>query len=179
VGDVAPQIAVHARLTDLAVINLTYPPPSHPFARLDSGFHELVQRCPRPVLAVPQTVSPLNRALLAYDGSPKSEEALFVAAYLANKWSVPLAVVTVFEGGNVATHTLDRARAYLEKRKVEAVYFIEHGDVDNTILSAAEDFRADLIIMGGYGYNPVLDVVLGSAVDGVLRQSDMPTLICR
>jgi nucleotide-binding universal stress UspA family protein len=33
--------------------------------------------------------------------------------------------------------------------------------------------------MGSYGYNPVLEVVLGSAVDQVLRSSQHPTLICR
>ena len=37
----------------------------------------------------------------------------------------------------------------------------------------------DLILMGGYGYGPVAEVVLGSAVDGVLRASSQPVLICR
>jgi nucleotide-binding universal stress UspA family protein len=36
-----------------------------------------------------------------------------------------------------------------------------------------------LIVMGGYGRGPVLEVVLGSALDQVLRQSHRPTLICR
>ena len=34
-------------------------------------------------------------------------------------------------------------------------------------------------MMGGYGYGPVAEVVLGSAVDGVLRASRQPVLICR
>jgi nucleotide-binding universal stress UspA family protein len=33
--------------------------------------------------------------------------------------------------------------------------------------------------MGGYGHSPVMEVVLGSAVDQVLRESRQPTLICR
>jgi nucleotide-binding universal stress UspA family protein len=33
--------------------------------------------------------------------------------------------------------------------------------------------------MGGYGLSPVLEVVLGSAVDQVLRTSRQPMLICR
>jgi nucleotide-binding universal stress UspA family protein len=43
----------------------------------------------------------------------------------------------------------------------------------------AEERGCDLIIMGGYGFNPVLEVVLGSAVDEVLRTSRRPMLICR
>jgi nucleotide-binding universal stress UspA family protein len=33
--------------------------------------------------------------------------------------------------------------------------------------------------MGGYGRRPELEVVLGSAVDQVLRESRSPVLICR
>jgi nucleotide-binding universal stress UspA family protein len=33
--------------------------------------------------------------------------------------------------------------------------------------------------MGGYGYSPLLEVMLGSTVDQVLRESSLPTLICR
>jgi nucleotide-binding universal stress UspA family protein len=36
-----------------------------------------------------------------------------------------------------------------------------------------------LIIMGGYGFSPVMEIVLGSAVDEVLRTSRRPVLICR
>jgi len=33
--------------------------------------------------------------------------------------------------------------------------------------------------MGGYGFSPVLEVVIGSSVDQVLRESRQPVLICR
>jgi nucleotide-binding universal stress UspA family protein len=46
-------------------------------------------------------------------------------------------------------------------------------------LSTAEAHDSDLILMGGYGYSPVVEVVLGSAVDEVLRASRQPVLICR
>jgi nucleotide-binding universal stress UspA family protein len=54
-----------------------------------------------------------------------------------------------------------------------------NGPVAETILQAAEAYDNDLILMGGYGYGPVAEVVLGSAVDGVLRASGQPVLICR
>ena len=37
----------------------------------------------------------------------------------------------------------------------------------------------DLILMGGYGHGPAVELVLGSAVDQVLRESRWPALICR
>jgi nucleotide-binding universal stress UspA family protein len=36
-----------------------------------------------------------------------------------------------------------------------------------------------VLLMGGYGFAPVFEVVLGSVVDEVLRESQKPVLICR
>jgi nucleotide-binding universal stress UspA family protein len=178
-GEVTKQIFTHARLTDLVVTTLLYPPPPELLARLDSGFRELIQRCPRPVMAVPEVVTGLQHALLSYDGSPKSEEALFVATYLAGRWGIHLTVVTVFDKDRVAPETLLRAQVYLEERGVKADLVPESGLVADTILRVANARQVDLIIMGGYGFKPVLEVILGSTVDQVLREARKPVLICR
>lgn len=178
-GEIARQISIQSRLTDLVVTTLLYPPPPQLLARIDSGFRDLIQRCPRPVLAVPQVVTPLNHALLAYDGSPKSDEALFVATYLAGRWQIPLTVTTIFDQNRVAPETLIRAQVYLDERGVQADYVAKSGPVAETILKTAEECQADVIIIGGYGFNPVLGMILGSAVDQVLREARKPVLICR
>jgi len=178
-GQVASQICDRARWADLVVVNLTYPPASQPVARLRSGFRTLIRRSPRPVLAAPGAWSHLDSALLAYDGSRKSEEALFVAAYLAVRWGVSLTVVTVIEPGRASADTLARAKNYLDRRKAQAVLIKESGPVAEAILKTAQAQQCDLIIMGSYGFNPVLEVMLGSAVDRVLRESRQPILVCR
>jgi nucleotide-binding universal stress UspA family protein len=178
-GGIARKICERTRWTDLIVVNLAYPPPSQPFSKLGSGFRTLIRRCSSPVLAVPGAPAALDRALLAYDGSPRADEALFVAAYLADRWNTSLAVVTVIENGNVASDTLTRAQSYLESHGVQGAYIEESGLVPDAILKTAEAQGSNLIIMGGYGHSPVLEVVYGSAVDQVLRESQQPTLICR
>lgn len=179
VGEVVEQTCARAIVTDLVIVNLSYPPGPQPLAKLSSGFHDLIQRCPRPVLATPHTVSPLNRALLAFDGSPKAREALFVAAYLAGKWRIPLSVVTVEDSGRNSQEVLAQARSYLEEHNISADYRVESGSVGDTILKNCEQDECDLVLLGGYGLAPVLEVVLGSAVDEVLRQSCQPVLVCR
>ena len=190
-GDVARTVCDRARWTDLAILSLSHPPAPEPLARLSSGFHTIVRLCPRPVLAVPGTPSELTHALLAYDGSPKADEALYIATYMANRWSIPLVVVTVIETGRTTSAALERAREYLDSHGVplllgrrhsdgaQATYVEESGPVPEAILKTAESHGCDLILMGGYGLSPVLEVVLGSAVDQVLRGSRMPVLICR
>jgi len=179
VGKVPRKIGERARWNDLVVLSLSYPPAPQPMARLGSGLSTLLRRCARPVLAVSESPSRLDRALLAYDGSPKSDEALFVATYLSGKWNVPLIVVTVIEPGRTTSDALAQAQNYLEAHGVQATFVKESGPVAEAILKTADEHQSGLIIMGGYGLGPVLEVVVGSAVDQVLRASRRPTLICR
>lgn len=179
IGGIPRQICERARWTDLVILSLNYPPAPQLIARLGSGLSTIIRRCPRPVLAVPGTSPHLHRALLAYDGSPKSEEALFVATYLSVRWDIPLVVVTVIETGRTTSESLARAQRYLETRGGQATFVKESGPVAGAIMGTAEERECDLIIMGGYGFSPVMEIVLGSAVDEVLRTSRRPILICR
>jgi len=179
-GEIARKICDRAVLTDLVILNLAYPPSSQWLARLGSGFRTIISKCARPVLAVPGQASPLASALLAYDGSSKAKEALFVATYMAEMWKIPLAVLTVAEAGNTSAETQDHARAYLELHEVEAMFIsIESPSVPEAILKTAEELVSDLVIMGGYRAHPVMEVMLGSSVDQVLRESKKPMLICQ
>jgi nucleotide-binding universal stress UspA family protein len=90
-----------------------------------------------------------------------------------------LVVVTVLEARHTSSDTLARAQGYLETHGVQATLIKESGPVAEAILKAAQEHRADLLIMGSYGLDPVREVVLGSAVDQVLRECQQPILICR
>ncbi len=178
-GRVVRTICNRARWADLVVIHLSHLPRPRPSDRLLSGFGALVRGCSRPVLAVPKQASLLKKALLAYDGSPKAKEALFVAAYLAAKWQIPLVVVTVFEEARVTSKTLADAKEYLSTHKIECTFVQEQGVIADAITNTAQQHNVDFIIMGGYGFNPVMEVMLGSEVDQILRTKQWPVLICR
>jgi nucleotide-binding universal stress UspA family protein len=128
---------------------------------------------------VPHRATPLTRGLLAYDGSPKGREALFIATYLASHWNLALTVLTVLEDERATPETLEDARQYLEAHGVSAVYETRSGDVGAAILEVAEARQSEVIVMGGYGFSPVLELMLGSSVDRVLNEAQVPILICR
>ena len=178
VGNIASTICGRARWLDLVVVNVAHPPGDQPMARLGSGFRTLVQHCPTPILAVPKVSSHMGRALLAYDGSPKADEALYVSTYLAGQWHIPLTVVTVMESERTTAKTIGRAKDYLSQHGVEATYIEKQGAVGESILAAAEEHGSELIVMGGYS-SPVLEIVLGSTVDTILRDCRYPVLISR
>jgi nucleotide-binding universal stress UspA family protein len=176
-GEISKKVCELSRWSDLVVLHLAHPPAQALVASLSSGWRKLIQRCPRPILAVPQ-YAPIHKLLLAYDGKPKANEALYVATYLAGKWQVPLAVLTVFES-SVPPETLLKANLYLEDHGIQAEMINKTGPVAETILETAHEKEIGMLLMGGYGSNPVIDVVLGNVVDRVLRQSQTPLLICR
>jgi nucleotide-binding universal stress UspA family protein len=178
-GKPAHRISDRSRFVDLVVLHLGYPPPPNARGKLSSGFRTIIQRSVAPVLAVPGPATALHHALLAYDGSPRAQEALFVATYLAGCWQIPLTVLTVPEGDHVTPATMERAREYLTARDVPATFIAESGPVGQLILMVAEEQQADLIIIGGYSRHPARGAILGSAVDEVLRSRRQPVLICQ
>ena len=179
-GNIAETILKRAAWVDLVVVSLTHPPEQQPLKRLGVGFTMLIQRCARPMLVVPDGAdTQMDRILLAYDGSPKANEALFVAAYLVSKWNAQLVVVTV-ETKYTPNTALDRARAYLEKQGVtDVTYLLRPKPISDSLMEAAEKYKSNLLVMGGFGFRPVLNLVLGSTVDHILREFKQPILICR
>jgi nucleotide-binding universal stress UspA family protein len=57
--------------------------------------------------------------------------------------------------------------------------FVDDGTPQASILTSAEEWLADLIIMGSHGQTSAADVLLGSVTDSVLRHAHCPVLIVR
>lgn len=179
-GKIARLICERAYWADLVVTHLAHPPGEKPFERLSSGFRTLIRRCSSPILAVPARVSPLDRVLLAFNNSPKALEALYLAAYITGKWTINLGVVTIGQGGLSAAEIQEPARDYLTRHNITAEFIQkEGGSQADGVLESAQAYGANLILMGGYKANPLVEVIRGSIVDQILRQTTIPVLICR
>lgn len=178
-GKVPRKVCEMAVWSDMVILNNAHPPGAKPIRKLASGLHTIVRRCSRPILAVPQMNAKFERLLLAYDGSPKAKEALFIAAYLAGKWSLGLDVLFVTEQFTLKANPLKQARLYLESRDINAIYHHEKGVASQVTLQMSETYDSDIILTGGYGHSPVIEAVVGSTVDAILRKSKVPVMICR
>ncbi|MFC1997845.1 universal stress protein [Chloroflexota bacterium] len=178
-GQIVPTICKHARLSDLVIIHLAHPPEVHPIMRAESGIRKLIQQSPRPLLTIPRVPKKLERLLVAYNGNRRAREALYAAAYFACRWEVPLFVLTVTETGRINPKIINYARSYLRSRQISAIFIQEKGHIAHAILKTAREQQCNLIFMGGYSKPPVIDIVLGSPLDEVLRESPVPVLICR
>ena len=179
VGNIAQIITERSRWTDLNIIRLAHAPPLKLIPRLSSGFRVLIRRCLSPILAVPGPVTELKRLLLAFDNSPKANEALYVATYLADRWVMDLTVISTMKTPDKVTEAINQAKQYLESHQVQATYIQECGDAAELILKTARERDANLIVMGGYGSSLVVEAFAGSTVDRVLANTTRPVLICK
>lgn len=177
-GNIARSLCDSARWMDLVVVSLAHPPGPQPINRLSSGFSQLLRRSPRPVLAVPQASQTLRRFLIAFDDSDRSWEAMFIAAYLAKQWSIPMTVVSVVEADS-RKGVIRRAQEYLEKKAISSDYQEVSGKPAPEIMRIANECRCDLILMGSYGHNPVMEIAFGSTVDEILRVFKGAVMVCR
>lgn len=175
VGEPAKKILERAILTDLVMLKIVYPPGSG-LSGLASPLRAIISGSPRPVLALPTGATELRRAVLAFDGSSKSKEALFVAAYLGEQWQTSLTVFTGEGANSAAVQTT--ARQYLELHEIEAEYVVDKAAAE-TLKQHVEGRNADLVLMGGYSGALLKEVTLGSWVNYMLREQSAPVLICR
>ncbi|HEX6035099.1 MAG TPA: universal stress protein [Anaerolineales bacterium] len=177
VGEPTQKILERAALADLIVMKIMYPP-STGIKSLTSQVRTLITRSSRPILAIPGRISNFQHALLAFDGSAKAKEALFVATYLAEQWQTKLTVLTGLPEQELDTSAQDFARNYLEFNEVEAS-FIQQKYSPAVLKLTAEEINADLVIMGGYSGSILKEMTVGSSVNEMLRGFLRPVLICR
>lgn len=179
-GVVSRKICERAHWADIIVSLLRHPPGDSLLHRLSSGFHTLIRRCPRPVLAVPSKITSFRNLLFAYSDHPKSREALFVAAYMVGKWNAKLTVLSIDDEGKGAELIQRPARTYLEQLGLSADYVLHSGeDHAEIIIDGANEIEADTILIGGYESGPIVEIMVGSRVDEILRKTSVPVLLCR
>lgn len=169
-----------SRWVDLVVAPLERVNP----ARAGGGspaFRPLIQNCQTPLLLLPGPFTMPTRALLAYDGSERAREALFLAAYLSSFWGLDLVVLSVIpeEVDHPLPESLAAAEEYLQHYQISASFCHAHGDPASEILRAAQEHACDLILLGGYGVIPRFGGFRRRTVDNVLAKTEIPVLISR
>ena len=103
---------------------------------------------------------------------------MFVATYLAEQWQTKLTILTGLADTDLDSSSQSFAQNYLEFNEIEAD-FINRKYSAEMLKATAEEIQADLLIMGGYSGSILKEMTVGSSVNFMLRESQLPVLICR
>lgn len=178
-GSIPLRIVERGSFTDLIALSLFRTGDLSTRLGVGSDFTYILDKSRRPVLVVPEGAdSPMDHLLLAYDGSPKADEALYLAAYAASAWQTPLSAIVVGDTRE-ARQAVAQAEAYLKTQNVPVAMLTAQGRPSQAILNAMDETGANLLLMGGYSTRPIFQMMIGSTLNAVLTQIRQPLIVCR
>ncbi len=179
-GIVANEIAERARTADLVVIGRRGLNERFSTGLLGGTAESVTRKCPKPVLIVPIEFRECRRPLLAYDGSPRAASAMQQAAEFCATLGLPLTVLTVNRDEEQGRRTLNEATEYLRPYTVSAEFELQQtGNAPERIANFIRERGHDLLFIGAYGHSRIIEMVLGSTTEYVLRNADCPVFLYR
>ncbi len=178
-GIVANRICERAKRADLVIIGHRGVNERFSTGLLGSTAESVARKSPRPVVVSPMRFREIRRAVLAYDGSDRASKAMRAAAELSTELKVPLTVITVARDPKLGERTLEQARAYLEPYCPSADLKLLAGHANEEIVRFLKDHDADLLFIGAYGHSRIIEMVLGSNTEYVLRNAPCPVFLSR
>lgn len=176
--------AQHALHADLLVLGQSVPVPHGNREVPDDFVPSILEHSGKPALIVPAkgyfSGQAIRSVLIAWNGSRESARALNAAwPFLADAQEVHVAML----GDPVDEDPATRAHLerYLGLHDIKPIWHVRrpesaHG-VGTTLLSLAEDVKADLLVMGCYGHSRAREWVLGGATRTVLHDMSLPVLM--
>lgn len=179
VGVVANEIAERARTVDLVVIGHRGANDKYSTGLLGSTAESIARKSPKPALVVPATFRTPTKALLAYDGSTRAAAAMQAAAETCTSLGLPLTIVSVGRDAENNTRVLNEARDYLTPYNLTTEFIAESGHAPEQIVAVATRDNFDLLFIGAYGHSRIIEMVLGSTTEYVLRNAPCPVFLNR
>ena len=76
---------------------------------------------------------------------------------------------------NATLEYLDKSKQYLGDDTIQTI--VKEGDFADSILEAAKEVNADIIVMGSHSRKWLENIVMGSVTEKVLRHSSLPLFI--
>jgi nucleotide-binding universal stress UspA family protein len=179
VGVVANEVAERARTADLVVIGHRGVNERFSTGLLGGTAESVSRKCPKPVFISPMEFRESSKPLLAYDGSARAAAAMQVAAEFCATMGLPLTVLTVSKDDEQGSRILTEADAYLKPYSLNASFELQRGNAPERIANFIRERNHDLLFIGAYGHSRIIEMVLGSTTEYVLRNASCPVFLNR
>lgn len=157
---------------------------------LGANIDRIVRSSSKPCLVTPQTFSPIERLLFAYDGSPTGQRVLsFLIDNAEGLKDIEIHLLTVVksEGDDKRvssreaklTQAFTKAQGELQQAGLTLNARSLTGDPEKAISDYIEQNKISLLLMGAYGHRRIRHLVIGSTTVQLLRSSKIPVLLFR
>ena len=178
-GLVPNEICERAKAADLVVIGHRGINEEFSTGLLGGTAENVTRKSPRPVFVSTKIFHAIERPLLAYDASQRAGAAMESAAEFCARFKLPLTVLHIARDETLGQKVLQTARSYLASYEIEARYELARGYPEQKIIDYLVNFGYDLLFIGAYGHRRIIELVIGSATEYVLRKSPRPVFLSR
>jgi nucleotide-binding universal stress UspA family protein len=178
-GLIANEICARANVADLVVVGHRGINEEFSTGLLGSTAEAVTRKSPRPVFVSTRKFTSLERPLLAYDGSQRASSAMESAAEFCARLGLPLTVLTIGKDDKLIESIQHQAKAYLGSYAVDTRYESARGYPEQKIIEYLANFGHDLLFIGAYGHRRIIEMVLGSTTEYVMRNASCPVFMTR
>lgn len=176
-GDPFDRLLELWRYHDLTIIGLRglfeYGVVHHP----DDEIIRLIARGVRPIIAVSHEHRPVNRVLIAYNGSPESAMAMKRFAQTRLWPDVTVKIACFGFDDEKALPLLADATTYLRAHGYEPEAESLPGYPKEGLLKHSREWKADLVVMGSTSRSRIRKLVMGETALEALIHADVPLFL--
>ncbi len=145
---------------------------------LGSELERAVRAVHRPLLVASREFRPIDRVLIAFDGSATTRKGVEMVSASPLFRGLEVHVVIVGNGEQVARE-LDWATRTLAGVGFNAVARCVEGEPEGAIGAYVRDQAIDILVMGAYGHSRIRQLIVGSTTTAMLRSCQVPVLLLR
>lgn len=148
-------------------------------ALLGSAVETVARRSAKPTMVTPAYYDPIRKPLLATDGSASALAALRIAAAFVRALELPLHVVHCTSSTGSGQQCVEQARRFLDDQGVTCHIDLCPGNAHSDLVQYMRDHAHDVLFMGAFGRKRVVEWVLGSTTQYLLRTCPGALVLCR
>ena len=148
---------------------------------LGANIDRIVRSSSKPCLVTPPAFAPIERILLAYDGSSTGKRILnFLVENAEGFRDTEVHVLTVTKSGSEESQTkAQTAEQTLQQAGLATTAAVLPGDPETVIAKYTQEHQISLLMMGAYGHRRIRHLVIGSTTLQLLRSSKIAVLLFR
>lgn len=145
--------------------------------RIGSKVETVVRSVHKPVLVTTETFKAPERYMIAYDGSPESDQALDELAQSLLLSGLQGHLIMV--GGKECQQKLSETCNRLVNQGMQVMAHLLQGELLPTLAQFQQEQNIDLRVMGAYSHSRFREFFVGSNTSRMINESRIPLLLLR
>ena len=146
---------------------------------LGSHLERVIRAVSRPVLVAPRAWRPIQRFMIAFDGSATTRRCVELVAASPLLRGLPCDVLTVGDAAEAQAEPMQWAQAQLQAAGFSPGMHAVPGAPESVIAEQVAARSIDLLVMGAYGHSRIRNLIVGSTTTQVVRGCPIAVLLLR